>query len=124
MKTYALTAIVSATACTMLLTTACQSPRQDTGIRRTAKAAAVPMVGKAIQSALEVARDANAQIEFFTADNEPTDKFSEGAAGSVSVHAPGGGGQDNYAFNAAGVITRHQRSFGKDYDAGVWTDAP
>jgi len=123
MNTYERTAIVGAAACMLLLAAGCQSPRQDTATRRTARAA-VPVVDTPVQSVLAVARDANARIEFFTADNEPAAQFPEGSAGSVSVHAAEGGGQDNYAFNAEGVITRHQRSFGEDYDAGVWTDAP
>ncbi len=70
------------------------------------------------------AKASGARCEFFTPDSQRLAGLPAGAAGSVSIHAADGSGQDNYTFGADGKVTRHQRSYGADYGAGVWTDVP
>lgn len=60
------------------------------------------------------------RLEFFTIDGKALEKLPEKAAGSVSIHAPEGAGQDNYRFDETGRVNRHMRSYGTNYAAGAW----
>ncbi len=80
--------------------------------------------GVRIRTLLAAAEEAGARLEFFNEAGEPIAARMPGQPGSVSVHSPEGAGQDNYAYDAAGRVTRHMRSHGEDYAAGVWRDVP
>ncbi len=80
----------------------------------------VSAVGKQVQALVAAAGDR--RVEFFTTDGKPLEQMAEGAAGSVSIHAPDG--QDNYTFDATGKVTKHLRSAGANYAAGVWEAVP
>ena len=64
------------------------------------------------------------RMQFFTLDDKALDGLPAKAAGSVSIHAADGSGQDNYRFDETGTITRHLRSYGENYGAGVWEPVP
>ena len=64
------------------------------------------------------------RMEFFTLDDKALDGLPSKAAGSVSIHSADGSGQDNYRFDETGTITRHLRSYGENYGAGVWEPVP
>lgn len=82
----------------------------------------VSVVGKNVQAVL--AASPGLRCEFYTLDDKPLDARIDQAAGSVSIYAADGSGQDNYRFDAAGTIDRHLRSYGGDFAAGIWTPAP
>jgi hypothetical protein len=71
-----------------------------------------------------VAAHAGRRMQFFDEDGNAVDGVPDGAAGSVSIHTPAGDGQDNYAFDESGIVVRHQRSVGANYNAGIWVDVP
>lgn len=134
MRTNLIVPIVSAA---LLLQAACSTVRQPApGLAVTPERPPVKMfvapeeatapsaVGQPIAKVVADARAAGARCEFFGADSQRVDTIREGVAGSVSVFSAKGDGQDNYAFDAAGKVLRHQRSVGQDYDAGVWKDVP
>ena len=79
------------------------------------KAAAV---GRPVREVIDAAK--GLRMEFFTLEDKALDGLPEQTAGSVSIHAADGSGQDNYRFDATGRIDRHMRSYGADYGAGVW----
>ncbi|MGI6496872.1 MAG: hypothetical protein ACOX5G_12480 [Kiritimatiellia bacterium] len=80
-------------------------------------------VGKPVAELIAQAGE-GARFEFFDADGNPLDALPQDAAGSVSIHAADGSGQQNFAFGADGAILSHKASLGEDYSAGVWTDVP
>jgi hypothetical protein len=59
------------------------------------------------------------RIEIFDDDGAALQKIPSGP-GSVSVFRSEPNGQDNYRFDEAGVIIRHQRSYGDNFLSGVW----
>ena len=78
-------------------------------------------VGQAIGEVLAAARRQSVEVVFFTADGERSDtQPAEG--GSVSVFTVAKNGQDNYTFDDAGRVTRHQRSVGENFARGVWEE--
>lgn len=81
-------------------------------------------VGRSVRDLVATAQASGARCEVFTPDSQHLDQIPENAAGSVSIHAADGSGQDNYTFGPDGLVTRHQRSYGADYGAGVWKDVP
>ncbi len=78
--------------------------------------------GVRISTVLVAAEEAGARLEFFSETGEPMASKMPGRPGSVSVHCPEGSGQDNYAYDEKGRVTRHMRSYGEDYAAGEWRD--
>ncbi len=82
----------------------------------------VSAVGKNVQAV--IAEAGTRRLEFFALDDKALDALPEQAAGSVSIHAADGSGQDNYRFDATGKIDRHLRSFGGNYGAGIWEPVP
>ena len=64
------------------------------------------------------------RMQFFTLDDKELKELPAKAAGSVSIHAADGSGQDNYRFDENGIINRHMRSYGANYAAGVWEPVP
>jgi hypothetical protein len=84
----------------------------------------VDAVGRPIGQIVAEATSAGARCEFFAADSKRLEELPKELPGSVSVFLPAGGGQDNYTFDAKGVVIRHQRSHGEDYDAGIWRGVP
>lgn len=81
----------------------------------------VSMVGQEIGEVLAAARRQSVEVVFFTADGERSDtQPAEG--GSVSVFTVAKNGQDNYTFDDAGRVTRHQRSVGENFARGVWEE--
>lgn len=85
-------------------------------------APAVSAVGRNVRTVIAESR--GRRYEFFTLDDKALDALPEQAAGSVSIHADDGSGQDNYRFDATGTINRHLRSFGGNYGAGIWEPVP
>ena len=59
------------------------------------------------------------RIEIFDDDGGTLQEIPSGS-GSVSVFSNEPNGQDNYRFDEAGVIIRHQRSYGDNFLSGVW----
>jgi hypothetical protein len=80
-----------------------------------------PVVGQPV-AAVALAQ-LGRRMEVFAADGKPTAGLRAGQAGSLSVQAADGSGQDNYAFDAGGLVTRHRRSYGANFVAGIWEDA-
>ena len=78
-----------------------------------------PTIGQPVQSVVQA--HFGQWIEFFDKDGAKIQELSKGA-GSVSIHSEDRTGQDNYTFDATGVITRHQRSYGDDYERGIWVE--
>jgi hypothetical protein len=62
------------------------------------------------------------RLELFDAAGQAAEALRRGQAGSLSVHAKDESGQDNYAFDADGIVTRHRRSYGANFAAGVWEE--
>lgn len=62
-------------------------------------------------------------VQCFDAAGKPLFQLPVGAGGSVSVFDPDRTAQDNYAFDASGIVVRHLQSYGTNYSAGVWIDA-
>lgn len=89
---------------------------------RTADSRAKTGVGKNVREVIAAAD--GKQIQFFSETGEALEDLPADAPGSVSIHAADGSGQDNYKFNADGIITRHLRSYGENYAAGIWEPAP
>ena len=113
----------------------CQSSRPGTvitlptsAVRKAAVApAARPAVAKSqagcpVQDVIAAAK--GLRMQFFTLDDKALDGLPAQAAGSVSIHAADGSGQDNYRFDETGTINRHLRSYGANYAAGVWEPVP
>ena len=113
----------------------CQSPSPGTAITSptaaVTKAAVAPaakpaavksQAGCPVQDVIAAAK--GLRMQFFTLDDKALDGLPAKAAGSVSIHAADGSGQDNYRFDETGTITRHQRSYGENYGAGVWEPVP
>jgi hypothetical protein len=82
----------------------------------------VSAVGKNVQAM--IAEAGTRRLEFFALDDKVLESLPEKTAGSVSIHAADGSGQDNYRFDATGKIDRHLRSYGANYGAGVWEPVP
>jgi hypothetical protein len=59
------------------------------------------------------------RIEIFDDDGGTLQEIPSGS-GSVSVFSNEPNGQDNYRFDEAGIIIRHQRSYGDNFLSGVW----
>lgn len=78
----------------------------------------VAAVGRPVREMIAAAK--GLRMEFFTLDDKKLDGLPEQKAGSVSIYAADGSGQDNYRFDATGRIDRHMRSYGEDFGAGVW----
>jgi hypothetical protein len=82
----------------------------------------VSAVGQPVQEVIAAAK--SRRMEFFTLDGKALESLPDQAAGSVSIHAADGAGQDNYRFDATGRINRHMRSSGANYAAGIWKTLP
>ena len=79
-----------------------------------------PTVGQPLVTVLH--EQPGQAIEFFDkAGAKALEQPKDG--GSVSIHRPDRTGQDNYSFDANGVITNHKRSYGDDYGRGLWVEA-
>ena len=85
-------------------------------------AAAKSQAGCPVQDVIAAAK--GLRMQFFTLDDKALDGLPAQAAGSVSIHAADGSGQDNYRFDETGTINRHLRSYGTNYAAGVWEPVP
>ena len=72
---------------------------------------------------IAAAARADLRTEFFTPEGVLSERMPA-AGGSVSIHRAVGQGQDNYSFDANGRVTRHMRSVGENYAAGVWEAVP
>jgi hypothetical protein len=77
-------------------------------------------LGRPIQEIIQA--QPGARIEFFDADGNKITQLPAGQGGSVSVFLVEQDGQDNYSVDAAGMVTRHQRSYGDNYHQGVWEE--
>lgn len=80
----------------------------------------VSAVGRQVQELVAAAGER--PVKFFTADSQPLEQMPEAAAGSVSIPTADDAGQDNYTFDATGKVTKHLRSVGDNYSAGVWEE--
>jgi len=87
------------------------------------RATVTPTTGRPIAPIVAAAREAGNRCEFFDSQSKTVEELPVNSAGSVSIYLPDSAGQDNYAFNAEGVVVRHQRSYGVDFTEGVWRDA-
>ena len=75
------------------------------------------------QPALAVVHAATGrEVHFFDAAGREVPQLPAGQGGSVSIVNADQSGQDNYAFNSAGIVTRHLRSYGINYGTGVWLE--
>jgi hypothetical protein len=86
-------------------------------------AKAATAIGQPIAPLVAAAQEAESRCEFFDSESKLVDELPVGSAGSVSIYLPENAGQDNYAFDAEGVVIRHQRSYGEDFTSGIWRDA-
>lgn len=62
-------------------------------------------------------------VQYFDPSGKPLPQLPAGSGGSASVFDPNRMAQDNYTFDASGIVTRHLQSYGTNYSAGVWTEA-
>ena len=96
--------------------------RKDAVVPAAKPAAAKIQAGCPVQDVIAAAK--GLRMQFFTLDDKSLDGLPTQAAGSVSIHAADGSGQDNYRFDETGTITRDLRSYGENYGAGVWEPVP
>ncbi len=75
-------------------------------------------IGQSVQAILQAC--AGRRMAFFAEDGKQVDKPPVGTPGSVSIYTKDEAGQDNYTFDANGIVIRHQRSYGENYGRGVW----
>jgi hypothetical protein len=99
--------------CVALIGGGCRS------VEITSKARA-SVIGRPVQSVIDAS--AGLRIEIFDQAGKPLAALPRQRGGSVSVHNADDTGQDNYRFDAHGVIDKHQRSDGANYAAGIWED--
>ena len=77
-------------------------------------------LGEPVRSLIQAC--AGHRIEIFDSDGKKLQHVPRQQEGSVSIYNRDQSGQDNYAFDENGSITRHQRSDGTNYAQGVWED--
>jgi hypothetical protein len=95
-----------------------KGPAQDP-----AKGAAVTVSSVVGQPVLSVLKSApGRRVEIFDKEGKRVPDLPKSQNGSVSVYNKEGTGQDNYAFNDKGVVTKHLRSVGPNYLKGVWEE--
>ena len=87
------------------------------------KQAAVSVIGEPVKTLIAAAARVDLRTEFFTPEGASAESMPA-AGGSVSIHRAGAQGQDNYSFDANGRVTRHMRSAGANYGAGIWEAVP
>ncbi len=88
---------------------------------RVIETAPVSAAGQDVGEVIEAAKRQRLEILFFTADGKSSDaRPAEG--GSVSIINAARNGQDNYTFDDAGRVTRHQRSVGENFAKGAWEE--
>ena len=78
------------------------------------------VIGQPVQSVIKTY--AGQRIRIFDEKGTELKELPKEQRGSVSIYNKDATGQDNYKFDAKGVIDEHLRSYDEDYGAGVWKE--
>jgi len=96
------------------------APAATKAVKAVESAPARPVMGLPVSELLRTAGPREVQI--FDSEGNIVEAVPAAADGSVSIFSLARDSQDNYTFDAQGVITRHQRSSGTNYLQGIWQD--